>query len=105
MITQYFLILCTYVYTDLVMALYAGNIKVYGAGDRIRTDDILLGKQTLCQLSYTRVPLIIANEPPPFQVAEPSSAEIFFQPPQRFAREGLDFAVKKRRGYARKDLA
>ena len=26
-----------------------------GAGDRIRTDDILLGKQTLCQLSYTRV--------------------------------------------------
>lgn len=26
----------------------------YGAGDRIRTDDILLGKQTLCQLSYTR---------------------------------------------------
>ncbi len=27
----------------------------YGAGDRIRTDDILLGKQTLCQLSYTRV--------------------------------------------------
>jgi hypothetical protein len=26
-----------------------------GAGDRIRTDDILLGKQTLCQLSYTRM--------------------------------------------------
>ena len=26
-----------------------------GAGDRARTDDILLGQQTLCQLSYTRV--------------------------------------------------
>ncbi len=25
-----------------------------GAGDGIRTHDILLGKQTLCQLSYTR---------------------------------------------------
>ena len=25
-----------------------------GAGDRIRTGDILLGKQTLCQLSYSR---------------------------------------------------
>ncbi len=25
-----------------------------GAGDRTRTDDILLGKQTLYQLSYTR---------------------------------------------------
>ncbi len=24
------------------------------AGDGIRTHDILLGKQTLCQLSYTR---------------------------------------------------
>ena len=26
-----------------------------GAGEGIRTLDILLGKQTLCQLSYTRV--------------------------------------------------
>ena len=26
-----------------------------GAGDGIRTHDILLGKQTLCQLSYARV--------------------------------------------------
>ena len=26
----------------------------FGAGDRIRTGDILLGKQTLCQLSYSR---------------------------------------------------
>lgn len=26
----------------------------FGAGDRTRTDDILLGKQTLYQLSYTR---------------------------------------------------
>ena len=25
------------------------------AGDGIRTHDILLGKQTLCQLSYTRI--------------------------------------------------
>ncbi len=25
-----------------------------GAGDRVRTGDILLGKQTLCQLSYSR---------------------------------------------------
>jgi hypothetical protein len=25
-----------------------------GAGDGIRTRDILLGKQTLCQLSYSR---------------------------------------------------
>lgn len=29
-----------------------------GAGDGIRTHDILLGKQTLCQLSYTRKGLI-----------------------------------------------
>ena len=27
---------------------------VFGAGDGIRTRDILLGKQTLCQLSYSR---------------------------------------------------
>ena len=26
-----------------------------GAGDRVRTDDILLGKQMLYQLSYTRM--------------------------------------------------
>ena len=26
----------------------------FGAGDGIRTRDILLGKQTLCQLSYSR---------------------------------------------------
>jgi hypothetical protein len=30
-----------------------GQLK---AGDGIRTHDILLGKQTLCQLSYTREP-------------------------------------------------
>ena len=29
-----------------------------GAGDRIRTGDILLGKQTLCQLSYTRISVV-----------------------------------------------
>ncbi len=28
-----------------------------GAGDGIRTRDILLGKQTLCQLSYSRTDL------------------------------------------------
>jgi hypothetical protein len=28
--------------------------KGFGAGDGIRTRDILLGKQTLCQLSYSR---------------------------------------------------
>ena len=28
---------------------------VYGAGDGTRTHDILLGKQTLYQLSYTRI--------------------------------------------------
>ena len=26
-----------------------------GAGDRIRTGDTLLGKQVLCQLSYSRI--------------------------------------------------
>ena len=34
----------------LVLALEGGS----GAGDGIRTRDILLGKQTLCQLSYSR---------------------------------------------------
>ena len=34
---------------------------VGGAGDRIRTDDILLGKQTLCQLSYTRIEKMLAR--------------------------------------------
>jgi hypothetical protein len=29
------------------------------AGDGIRTHDILLGKQTLCQLSYTRLLAVI----------------------------------------------
>ncbi len=33
---------------------------ILGAGDGIRTHDILLGKQTLCQLSYTRTPPIVA---------------------------------------------
>ncbi len=33
--------------------------KQRGAGDGIRTHDILLGKQTLCQLSYTRTRDII----------------------------------------------
>ena len=31
-----------------------GSDAVVGAGDGIRTRDILLGKQTLCQLSYSR---------------------------------------------------
>ncbi len=31
------------------------NSKVrFGAGDRVRTGDLLLGKQTLYQLSYSR---------------------------------------------------
>ncbi len=30
-----------------------------GAGDEIRTRDILLGKQTLYQLSYTRLSLVV----------------------------------------------
>ncbi len=30
------------------------SLEFRGAGDRTRTDDILLGKQTLYQLSYTR---------------------------------------------------
>jgi hypothetical protein len=38
----------------------------FGAGDGIRTHDILLGKQTLCQLSYTRLlTVIIAGEMSP----------------------------------------
>ena len=37
----------------------------FGAGDRIRTDDILLGKQTLCQLSYTRTAPMV---PPALQL-------------------------------------
>jgi hypothetical protein len=28
----------------------------YGAGDRFRTDDLVLGKHALYQLSYTRSP-------------------------------------------------
>jgi hypothetical protein len=32
----------------------AQGAEMTGAGERIRTVDILLGKQTLCQLSYTR---------------------------------------------------
>ena len=31
-----------------------GRLAGFGAGDEVRTHDILLGKQTLCQLSYTR---------------------------------------------------
>ena len=31
-----------------------GQTRENGAGDGIRTRDILLGKQTLCQLSYSR---------------------------------------------------
>ncbi|MDB5059418.1 MAG: integration/recombination/inversion protein [Chloroflexi bacterium] len=34
-----------------------GRAGFQRAGDRARTDDILLGKQTLCQLSYTRIAL------------------------------------------------
>jgi hypothetical protein len=33
--------------------LFSGT---YGAGDRFRTDDLVLGKHTLYQLSYTRSP-------------------------------------------------
>lgn len=40
----------------------------YGAGDRIRTDGILLGKQTLCQLSYTRMFLYYIRMSDCFQV-------------------------------------
>ncbi len=38
-----------------------------GAGDRTRTDDILLGKQTLYQLSYTRIAPIVAPPSTPIQ--------------------------------------
>ena len=36
-----------------------------GAGDRIRTGDIYLGKVVLYQLSYSRNEVIIARDPPP----------------------------------------
>jgi hypothetical protein len=39
------------------------DILPCGAGDGTRTHDILLGKQTLYRLSYTRVRLIIALAP------------------------------------------
>ena len=32
-----------------------------GAGDRFRTDDLVLGKHTLYQLSYTRSPVVTAR--------------------------------------------
>ena len=32
-----------------------------GAGDGTRTHDILLGKQTLYQLSYTRIPFVAVD--------------------------------------------
>ena len=41
-----------------------------GAGDGIRTRDILLGKQTLCQLSYSRAGPILAS---PLARATPAS--------------------------------
>jgi hypothetical protein len=40
--------------TKLPALSRAQGAKITGAGERIRTVDILLGKQTLCQLSYTR---------------------------------------------------
>ena len=39
-----------------------------GAGEGTRTPDILLGKQTLYRLSYTRVRLIIANAAPGIKI-------------------------------------
>ncbi len=33
-----------------------GRSLIFGAGDRFRTDDLVLGKHTLYQLSYTRSP-------------------------------------------------
>ena len=39
-----------------VPGLHLGPVSyALKAGDGIRTHDILLGKQTLCQLSYTRI--------------------------------------------------
>ena len=38
---------------------------MHRAGDGIRTHDILLGKQTLCQLSYTRTLHPIIDDPSP----------------------------------------
>ena len=32
-----------------------------GAGDQVRTDDLILGKDSLYQLSYTRITNIIQN--------------------------------------------
>ena len=37
------------------------GIILAGAGEEIRTLDILLGKQALCQLSYTRAPRIMVE--------------------------------------------
>jgi hypothetical protein len=31
------------------------GLKIFGAADQIRTDDLLHGKQTLYQLSYNRI--------------------------------------------------
>lgn len=41
--------------TDGGDATMEGDYCAARAGDGIRTHDILLGKQTLCQLSYTRL--------------------------------------------------
>ena len=51
------------VYVSIVVSL-RGNCKsmichnISGAGDRVRTDDSLLGRQILYQLSYARNPLL-----------------------------------------------
>lgn len=46
--------------------------NVVGGGERDRTDDILLAKQALSQLSYTPIPAAIATAtsrlPPPAQI-------------------------------------
>jgi hypothetical protein len=35
---------------------FLDRLRIYGAGDRFRTDDLVLGKHALYQLSYTRSP-------------------------------------------------
>jgi hypothetical protein len=42
--------------TELSLRYYG---LFYGAGDRFRTDDLVLGKHALYQLSYTRSPATI----------------------------------------------
>ena len=48
-------------FLTLIISVIYSDVNLFGGGERDRTDDLLLAKQALSQLSYTPINLLITD--------------------------------------------